>query len=105
MHFWMVFIVPQLKTTSMREDFIEAILRDSINTNLKNRSSVGFLQELPVDMDSILINGGFTSEYKCLCFHGSGTVTEQLCTVAGVQRSDYSSNIAGREQQAEKCGF
>ncbi|XP_043961464.1 suppressor of tumorigenicity 14 protein [Gambusia affinis] len=64
----MVFIIPQMKTTAMREDFIEAILRDSINTSMKNRSSVGFLHELPVDMDSILING--------------------------VQRSDYSSNTA-----------
>ncbi|XP_015239878.1 PREDICTED: transmembrane protease serine 7 [Cyprinodon variegatus] len=67
-HFWMVFIVPQLKTTAICEECIEAILRDSIHTSLKNRSSVGYLQGLPVDMDSILING--------------------------VQRSDYSSNTA-----------
>lgn len=55
----MVFIVPQLKTTAICEECIEAILRDSIHTSLKNRSSVGYLQGLPVDMDSILINGVF----------------------------------------------
>ncbi|XP_061569661.1 transmembrane protease serine 7 [Cololabis saira] len=67
-HFWMVFIVPQLKSTAMCEECIEAILRDSVHTSLKNRSSVGYLLGLPVDMDSILING--------------------------VQRSDYTSNTA-----------
>ncbi|KAM6900144.1 transmembrane protease serine 7 [Xenentodon cancila] len=67
-HFWMVFIVPQLKSTAMCEECIEAILRDSVHTSLTNRSSVGYLLGLPVDMDSILING--------------------------VQRSDYTSNTA-----------
>ncbi|MEQ2286387.1 hypothetical protein AMECASPLE_001993 [Ameca splendens] len=67
-HFWMVFIVPQLKTTALCEQCIEAILRDSIYTSLKNRSSVGYLLGLPVDMDSILINR--------------------------VQRTDFSSNTA-----------
>ncbi|XP_075308316.1 transmembrane protease serine 7 [Odontesthes bonariensis] len=67
-HFWMVFIVPQLRSAAMCEECIEAIFRDSVLTSLKNRSSVGYLLGLPVDMDSILING--------------------------VQRSDYTSNTA-----------
>lgn len=107
MHFWMVFIIPQMKTTAMREDFIEAILRDSINTSMKNRSSVGFLHELPVDMDSILINGVSKSHSECLCLDGLGigTGTELICIVAGVQRSDYSSNTAGREQRLRYVEF
>ncbi|XP_028288326.1 transmembrane protease serine 7 [Parambassis ranga] len=70
-HFWMVFVVPRLKSPSMCEECIGAIFRDSILTTLANRSSVGYLQGLPVDIDSILING--------------------------VQRSDYTSNTAGSQ--------
>ncbi|XP_023805891.1 transmembrane protease serine 7 [Oryzias latipes] len=62
-HFWMVFIVPQLKSTAMCEECLEAILRDSVHTSLKNRSSVGYLMGLPVDIDSILINGVDRSDY------------------------------------------
>lgn len=58
-HFWMVFVVPQLKSPSICEECIGAIFRDSILTTLANRSSVGYLQGLPVDIDSILINGAF----------------------------------------------
>ncbi|XP_028289996.1 transmembrane protease serine 7 isoform X2 [Gouania willdenowi] len=68
-HFWMIFVVPRLKSPAVCEDCIGAILRDSVHTSLKNRSSVGYLLSLPVDIDSILING--------------------------VQRSEYSSNAAG----------
>ncbi|KAL4001023.1 hypothetical protein ACER0C_006322 [Sarotherodon galilaeus] len=66
-HFWMAFVVPRLKSSEMCEECLAAIFRDSVHTSL-NRSSVGYLLGLPVDIDSILING--------------------------VQRSDYSSNTA-----------
>ncbi|XP_031440265.2 transmembrane protease serine 7 [Clupea harengus] len=55
-HFWMVFVVPQLKSPAVCEECVGAILRDSVFTSLKNRSSVGFLLGLPVDIDSILVN-------------------------------------------------
>lgn len=58
-HFWMAFVVPRLKSSVMCEECIAAIFRDSIDTSLKNRSSVGYLLGLPVDIDSILINGVF----------------------------------------------
>ncbi|XP_076869570.1 transmembrane protease serine 7 isoform X2 [Brachyhypopomus gauderio] len=56
-HFWMIFVVPSLKTPAVCEECVSAILKDSVLTSLKNRSSVGFLLDLPVDIDSILING------------------------------------------------
>uniref|UniRef100_A0A4W6DNX0 CUB domain-containing protein n=1 Tax=Lates calcarifer TaxID=8187 RepID=A0A4W6DNX0_LATCA len=65
----MVFVVPRLKSPAVCEECIGAIFRDSVHTSLKNRSSVGYLLGLPVDIDSILINA--------------------------VQRSDYTSNAAG----------
>ncbi|KAK7879038.1 hypothetical protein WMY93_030791 [Mugilogobius chulae] len=70
-HFWMVFVVPHLKTPAVCEECVWAIFRDSVYTSLQNRSSVGFLLGLPVDLDSILINA--------------------------VQRSDYTSNTAGSQ--------
>ncbi|XP_034025406.1 transmembrane protease serine 7 isoform X2 [Thalassophryne amazonica] len=70
-HFWMVFVVPRLKSPAMCEECVWAILRDSVYTSLRNRSSVGYLLGLPVDIDSILINA--------------------------VQRSDYTSNVAGSQ--------
>lgn len=54
----MVFVVPRLKSPAVCEECVGVILRDSILTSLKNRSSVGYLLGLPVDIDSILINGG-----------------------------------------------
>ncbi|XP_037550027.1 transmembrane protease serine 7 [Nematolebias whitei] len=62
-HFWMVFVVPQVKSATMSEEMIEAILRNSVHTSLQNRSSVGYLLGLPVDMDSILINVVQRSDY------------------------------------------
>lgn len=56
-HFWMVFVVPRLKSPAVCEECVGAILRDSVHTSMKNRSSVGYLLGLPVDIDSILING------------------------------------------------
>lgn len=57
-HFWMVFVVPRLKSPAVCEECVGAIFRDSVHTSMKNRSSVGYLLGLPVDIDSILINGG-----------------------------------------------
>ena len=62
-HFWMVFVVPRLKTPAVCEECVGAILRDSVLTSLRNRSSVGYLLGLPVDIDSILVNG----ECVCVC--------------------------------------
>lgn len=53
----MVFVVPRLKSPAVCEECVGAIFRDSVLTSLKNRSSVGYLLGLPVDIDSILING------------------------------------------------
>ncbi|XP_019750472.1 transmembrane protease serine 7 [Hippocampus comes] len=70
-HFWMVFEVPRLKSAAVCEECVAVILRDSVHTSLKNRSSVGYLLDLPVDIDSILVNA--------------------------VRRSDYTSNAAGSQ--------
>ncbi|MGH0154855.1 UNVERIFIED_CONTAM: hypothetical protein FKN15_053204 [Acipenser sinensis] len=56
-HFWMVFVVPKSKSQFVCEDCVGAILKDSIQTSLVNRSSVGYLSDLPVDMDSVIVNG------------------------------------------------
>lgn len=61
----MVFLVPHLKSPAVCEECIEAVLRDSVHTSIKNRSSVGYLLGLPVDIDSILVNGASV----CLCVH------------------------------------
>ncbi|KAL6097858.1 tmprss7 [Pungitius sinensis] len=70
-HFWMAFAVPQLRSQSVCEECVEAIFRDSVHISMMNRSSVGYLLGLPVDMDSILINA--------------------------VERWDYSSSGAGSQ--------
>ncbi|XP_066502487.1 transmembrane protease serine 7 [Hoplias malabaricus] len=62
-HFWMIFVVPRLKAPTVCEECVSAILKDSVLTSLKNRSSVGFLLGLPVDIDSILINVALRSDY------------------------------------------
>lgn len=65
-HFWMVFVVPRLKSPAVCEECVGAIFRDSVHTSMKNRSSVGYLLGLPVDIDSILINGVSHSVF-CPC--------------------------------------
>ncbi|KAL4657283.1 transmembrane protease serine 7 [Arapaima gigas] len=60
-HFWLVFVTPQLKNPAMCEECVSSILRDSVLTSVQNHSSVGYLLGLPVDLDSILINGGCAS--------------------------------------------
>ncbi|XP_056868716.1 transmembrane protease serine 7, partial [Takifugu flavidus] len=62
-HFWMVFVVPRLKNPAVCEECVGAIFRDSVHTSMKNRSSVGYLLGLPVDIDSILINAVQRSDY------------------------------------------
>ncbi|RMC11967.1 hypothetical protein DUI87_11099 [Hirundo rustica rustica] len=56
-HFWIVFVVPQAKGQVLCEDCVAAILKDSIQTSIINRTSVGSLQGLAVDMDSIVLSG------------------------------------------------
>nr|XP_023660688.1 transmembrane protease serine 7-like isoform X2 [Paramormyrops kingsleyae] len=56
-YFWLVFAAPQQRSLAMCEECVGAVLRDSVLTSLTNRSSIGFLLSLPVDIDSILING------------------------------------------------
>ncbi|XP_066556084.1 transmembrane protease serine 7 [Amia ocellicauda] len=62
-HFWMVFVVTSMNSHSLCEECVGAILRDSVHTSLLNRSSVGFLLSLPVDIDSIVVNAALRSEY------------------------------------------
>lgn len=56
-HFWIVFVMPHAKGHIFCEDCVAAILKDSIQTNIINRTSVGSLQGLAVDMDSVVLNG------------------------------------------------
>ncbi|XP_010736745.3 transmembrane protease serine 7 [Larimichthys crocea] len=62
-HFWMVFVVPQLKSPAVCEECVGAIFRNSIHLSMKNRSSVGYLLGLPVDIDSIVINAVHRSDF------------------------------------------
>ncbi|XP_042665450.1 transmembrane protease serine 7 [Centrocercus urophasianus] len=62
-HFWIVFVVPQAKGQALCEDCVAAILKDSIQTSIVNRTSVGTLQDLAVDMDSIVLSAGLRSDY------------------------------------------
>lgn len=52
-------MVPNMKTLFACEDCVSAVLKDSIQTSLVNRTSIGYLLGLPVDMDSIVVNGIF----------------------------------------------
>uniref|UniRef100_A0A8C9RX42 Transmembrane serine protease 7 n=1 Tax=Scleropages formosus TaxID=113540 RepID=A0A8C9RX42_SCLFO len=67
-HFWLVFVAPQLKSPAVCEECVSSILRDSVHMSIKNHSSIGYLLGLPVDLDSILINVAQRSDY-------TGTVT------------------------------
>uniref|UniRef100_A0A8D0B6Z0 Transmembrane protease serine 7 n=1 Tax=Salvator merianae TaxID=96440 RepID=A0A8D0B6Z0_SALMN len=70
-HFWIVFVVPQAKGQVFCEDCVAAILKDSIQTSVTNRTSVGSLQGLAVDMDSIVLSVGLRSDYSSTT--GTGT--------------------------------
>ncbi|KAB1283085.1 Transmembrane protease serine 7, partial [Camelus dromedarius] len=65
-HFWLVFVMPNAKGHVFCEDCVAAILKDSIQTSIINRTSVGSLQGLAVDMDSVVLNGdsGLRSDYS-----------------------------------------
>ncbi|XP_074090068.1 transmembrane protease serine 7 [Macrotis lagotis] len=61
-HFWLVFVVPHAKVFC--EECVAAILKDSIQTSIVNRTSVGNLQGLAIDMDSVVLNAGLRSDYS-----------------------------------------
>ncbi|XP_026960325.1 transmembrane protease serine 7 isoform X2 [Sagmatias obliquidens] len=63
-HFWLVFVMPHAKGHIFCEDCVAAILKDSIQTSIINRTSVGSLQGLAVDMDSVVLNAGLRSDYS-----------------------------------------
>ncbi|CAK7309623.1 Transmembrane protease serine 7 [Vulpes lagopus] len=67
-HFWIVFVMPHAKGHIFCEECVAAILKDSIQTSIINRTSVGTLQGLAVDMDSVVLNGdcwsGLRSDYS-----------------------------------------
>nr|XP_015105906.2 transmembrane protease serine 7 [Vicugna pacos] len=63
-HFWLVFVMPNAKGHVFCEDCVAAILKDSIQTSIINRTSVGSLQGLAVDMDSVVLNAGLRSDYS-----------------------------------------
>ena len=51
--------MPHAKGHIFCEDCVAAILKDSIQTSIINRTSVGSLQGLAVDMDSVVLNGDY----------------------------------------------
>uniref|UniRef100_M3XMR6 Transmembrane serine protease 7 n=1 Tax=Mustela putorius furo TaxID=9669 RepID=M3XMR6_MUSPF len=63
-HFWIVFVMPNAKGHIFCEDCVAAILKDSIQTSIINRTSVGSLQGLAVDMDSVVMPAGLRSDYS-----------------------------------------
>nr|XP_048310313.1 transmembrane protease serine 7 [Myodes glareolus] len=63
-HFWIVFVMPHAKGHFFCEECVAAILKDSIQTSIINRTSVGSLQGLAVDMDSVVLNAGLRSDYS-----------------------------------------
>nr|XP_033798801.1 transmembrane protease serine 7 [Geotrypetes seraphini] len=71
-HFWLVFVVPQGKGQTFCEDCISAILKDSVQTSILNRTSVGSLQSLAVDMDSFVLTIGLRSDYTSTTGTGLG---------------------------------
>ncbi|XP_051782550.1 transmembrane protease serine 7 [Erpetoichthys calabaricus] len=62
-YIWMIFVVPKAKKQYACEDCVGVILKDSIQTSLVNRTSVGYLYDLPVDFDSIVVNAATKSDY------------------------------------------
>ncbi|XP_046879480.1 transmembrane protease serine 7 [Hypomesus transpacificus] len=91
-YFWMVFVVPHLKTPAVCEECVGAILRDSVHTSMQNRSSVGYLMSLPVDIDSILVNAALRSDYSSTAA-GSQCVDKLYANLGGqrVPLNVYSS--------------
>ncbi|CAL8294427.1 unnamed protein product [Lota lota] len=82
-YFWMVFEVPHLKSPAVCEECVGAILRDSVLTSLQNRTSVGYLLGLPVDIESILINGVLRLTISSLSPPGSVCVDKLYAPLPG----------------------
>lgn len=83
-HFWMVFVVPRLKSPAVCEECVGAIFRDSVHTSMKNRSSVGYLLSLPVDIDSILINGVSPCDHP-VCVYQSTYWLLSFCSCSAIR--------------------
>ncbi|KAM9224677.1 LOW QUALITY PROTEIN: transmembrane protease serine 7 [Dugong dugon] len=71
-HFWIVFVMPHAKGHIFCDDCVAAVLKDSIQTSVINRTSVGSLQGLAVDMDSVVLNAGLRSDYSSTIGSGRG---------------------------------
>uniref|UniRef100_F7F214 Transmembrane serine protease 7 n=1 Tax=Ornithorhynchus anatinus TaxID=9258 RepID=F7F214_ORNAN len=63
-HFWIVFVAPAAKGQIFCEACVAAILKDSIQTSVINRTSIGNLKGLAVDMDSVVLNAGLRADYS-----------------------------------------
>ncbi|XP_076014040.1 transmembrane protease serine 7 [Genypterus blacodes] len=83
-HLWIVFVVPRLKSPSVCEECVGAILRDSVHISLQNRSSVGYVLGLPVDIDSILVNAVHRSDFTSTAT-GSQCVDKLYANLPGVK--------------------
>ncbi|XP_060949549.1 transmembrane protease serine 7 [Limanda limanda] len=84
-HFWMVFVVPHLRSAAVCEECVGVIFRDSVHTSLRNRTSVGYLLSLPVDIDSILINAVLRSDYSTNAGAGSQCVDKMHANHPGAR--------------------
>ncbi|TMS16699.1 Transmembrane protease serine 7 [Larimichthys crocea] len=80
----MVFVVPQLKSPAVCEECVGAIFRNSIHLSMKNRSSVGYLLGLPVDIDSIVINGSQCVDKLYANLHGARVPLNVFSSWGGV---------------------
>ncbi|XP_069046065.1 transmembrane protease serine 7 isoform X2 [Lepisosteus oculatus] len=94
-HFWMVFVVPGVKSSAVCEECVGAILRDSVHTSLVNRTSVGFLSGLPVDIDSIVVNTALRSDYTAI-ETDSKCIDDLYASQPGVKISLSVSSFWGR---------
>ncbi|ELW59996.1 Transmembrane protease serine 7 [Tupaia chinensis] len=81
-HFWIVFVMPHAKGHIFCEDCVAAILKDSIQTSIVNRTSVGSLQGLAVDMDSVVLNDHLSLRYPLEISATSGRLVCHLKLVA-----------------------
>lgn len=95
-HFWIVFVVPNMKTLFACEDCVSAVLKDSIQTSLVNRTSIGYLLGLPVDMDSIVVNVGLRSDYFATATTDSNSVIAKHAEQSGVPVALNFSTSTGR---------
>ncbi|XP_050005049.1 transmembrane protease serine 7 [Alexandromys fortis] len=87
-HFWIVFVMPHAKGHIFCEECVAAILKDSIQTSIINRTSVGSLQGLAVDMDSVVLN-------EKVCSHA--LVSSRRVLVCGYLLSECENTILVKE--------